>query len=136
MVTRLNPYFRFTGEAREAMEFYRDVFGGTLVLNTFGESGAPDESIKDNIMHAMLETEGGLTLMAADSPPGMEQQAGSAISISVSGEDREELRGYWAKLSEGGRIDVPLEKQMWGAEFGMCADKFGTMWMINITLAG
>ncbi|GAA1972921.1 VOC family protein [Amycolatopsis minnesotensis] len=132
MATRLNPYLSFTDDARQAMEFYREVFGGTLTLNTFGESGAPDESIKDNIMHAMLETTSGFILMASDTPPGMAHNPGSAISISLSGDDDEELRGYWAKLSEGGRIDVPLEKQMWGAEFGMCADRFGIVWMVNI----
>jgi uncharacterized glyoxalase superfamily protein PhnB len=44
----------------------------------------------------------------------------------------DELRGYWGRLSEGGKVHVPLEQQMWGAEFGMCTDRFGIRWMINI----
>jgi len=132
MTVRLNPYIAFDGNAREAMEFYQSVFGGTLAMNTFGEFGAPDPAIADKIMHAMLETDNGMALMASDPPPDMQIQQGSAISISLSGDDAEELRGYWAKLSEGGTVSVPLEKQMWGDEFGTCRDRFGVEWMVNI----
>ena len=83
-------------------------------------------------MHAMLETGDGLALMASDPPPGMEVSPGSSISISLSGDEAERLRGYWAKLSDGGTVTVPLEKQMWGDEFGTCRDRFGVEWMVNI----
>ena len=72
MPTRLNPYVSFDGNAREAMEFYRDVFGGSLRVNTFGEYGTDDSAMADKTMHAMLETGGGFTLMASDTPPGMQ----------------------------------------------------------------
>jgi PhnB protein len=52
--------------------------------------------------------------------------------VSLSGDDADELRGYWEKLSSGGVVTVPLEKQMWGDEFGMCVDRFGTTWVVNI----
>lgn len=133
MASILNPYISFRDDARQAMEFYRDVFGGTLTVNTFGESGMPDSPAADNIMHAQLETENGFTLMAADTPPGMDHNPGTNISVSLSGDDVDQLRGYWAKLSEGGNVAVPLEKQMWGDEFGMCVDKFGIGWMVNIS---
>ncbi|MEW2499854.1 VOC family protein [Amycolatopsis sp. NPDC047767] len=133
MASILNPYISFRDDARQAMEFYRDVFGGTLTVNTFGESGMPDSPAADNIMHAQLETENGFTLMAADTPPGMDHNPGTNISVSLSGDDVDQLRGYWAKLSDGGTVAVPLEKQMWGDEFGMCVDKFGIGWMVNIT---
>ncbi|MEV4601951.1 VOC family protein [Amycolatopsis sp. NPDC049253] len=133
MASILNPYISFRDDARQAMEFYRDVFGGTLTVNTFGESGMPDSPAADNIMHAQLETENGFTLMAADTPPGMDHNPGTNISVSLSGDDGDQLRGYWAKLSEGGNVAVPLEKQMWGDEFGMCVDKFDIGWMVNIT---
>ncbi len=131
MSSRLNPYLRFAADARQAMEFYRDVFGGELSLNTFGEAGTegPDA---DKIMHALLETPAGYSLMAADTPEGMEHQPGNNVSISLSGDDGDQLRGYWAGLSAGGTIAVPLEKQMWGDEFGMCIDRFGIAWMVNI----
>ena len=132
MATRLNPYISFGDNARQAMEFYRDVFGGTLTLNTFGEYGAPDTPHADNIMHGQLETDAGLTLMGADTPPGMEHNPGDNIAVSLSGDDADELRGYWERLSDGGTVSVPLEKQMWGDEFGMCVDRFGIGWMVNI----
>ncbi|HLL65402.1 MAG TPA: VOC family protein [Micromonosporaceae bacterium] len=132
MATRLNPYLSFTDNAQQAMEFYQSVFGGNLTLSTFGEYGAPDAAIADKIMHAQLETDSGLALMGADTPPGMEHNPGTNVSISLSGDDADELRGYWAKLSDGGAVSVPLEKQMWGDEFGACVDRFGISWMVNI----
>ncbi len=136
MASRLNPYISFKSEARDALEFYRDVFGGTLNLSTFGEFGQPDTPDADKIMHGLLETDNGFTLMAADTPAGMQHNPGDNISVSLSGDDADELRGYWTKLSDGGNISVPLEKQMWGDEFGMCTDKFGVGWMVNIAGQG
>ena len=133
MAILLNPYINFPGSAREAMETYQEIFGGNLVMNTFGEYGPPDMPGGDKIMHAMLTTETGLALMGADNPPGMEHTPGNNMSVSLSGEDAEELRGYWDKLAAGGTVVMPLEKQMWGDEFGMCIDRFGTSWMVNIT---
>lgn len=133
MASRLNPYISFAGNARQAMEFYKTVFGGNLALNTFGEFGAPDAPEADNIMHSLLETENGFALMGADTPPGMDYIPGNTMSVSLSGDDAAELRGYWEKLSEGGAVAVPLEKQMWGDEFGMCVDRFGISWMVNIS---
>ena len=130
MATRLNPYLTFDGTAREAMEFYKGVFGGELTVNTFGEYG--DAPNPDGVMHAQLEAGNGMFLMASDLPPGMPPNPGSSISISLSGDDAAELRGYWEKLSSGGTVTMPLEKQMWGDEFGMCEDRFGTSWMVNI----
>jgi PhnB protein len=133
MSTRLNPYISFRDTAREAMDFYQSVFGGELTRSTFGEfqaSSDPDE--QDRVMHSMLETDGGLTLMAADTPDGMEVTAGSNYAVSLSGEDETELRGYWDKLSDGGTVTMPLEKAPWGDSFGMCTDRFGVSWMVNI----
>jgi PhnB protein len=132
MASRLNPYISFPGNAREAMEFYQRVLGGSLVLHTFGEYGASDSPGADKIMHGSLETDSGFTLMAADNPPGTEHKAGNNIAISLSGDDADELRGYWEKLSDGGMVAVPLEKQMWGDEFGMCTDQYGISWLVNI----
>ncbi|GAA4431298.1 VOC family protein [Actinokineospora soli] len=133
MPSRLNPYISFNGDARQAMEFYREVFGGTLRVNTFGEYGVDDPDKADQVMHAMLESDNGFTLMAADTPPGMAHNPGDNIAISLSGDDGDELRGYWAKLSEGADVQTPLEKQMWGDEFGACTDRFGISWMVNIS---
>jgi PhnB protein len=131
MASRLNPYISFESNAREAMEFYRDVFGGTVNFSTFGEFGTegPDA---DKIMHGQLETDLGFTLMGADTPTGMSRNPGDTVTVSLSGDDADQLRGYWQKLSDGGQVSMPLEKQMWGDEFGMCIDKFGVPWMVNV----
>jgi len=133
VATRLNPYISFTDNARQALEFYRGVFGGELTMNTFGEFGQADSPDADKIMHGLLVTSGGLTLMAADTPSSMNHNPGDNISVSLSGDDADELRGYWDKLSANGTVAVALEKQMWGDEFGMCTDQFGINWMVNIT---
>ncbi|MGW2340132.1 VOC family protein [Streptomyces sp. NPDC001661] len=135
MASRLNPYIAFDGDARQAMEFYQEVFGGELVLNTFGQAGgggAPAD-FADKIMHALLETPAGFTIMGSDTPPGMDRTAGTNISVSVSGDDSVALHGYWDKLAANGTVAMPLEKQMWGDEFGMCTDSFGINWMVNIS---
>ncbi len=114
------------------MEFYRTVFGGDLTLSTFGEYGPSDAPGADKIMHGQLES-GDLALMGADTPPGGEQHSpGNAFAVSLSGDDPDTLRGYWQKLSDGATVSVPLEKQMWGDEFGMCTDRYGVSWMVNI----
>lgn len=132
MASRLNPYISFSDNSRQAMEFYRDVFGGNLSISTFGEFGAGSSADADKVMHAMLETDSGYTLMASDTPSEMEHTPGNNMSISLSGDNSEELHGYWKSLSEGGTVTMPLEKQMWGDVFGMCTDRFGVTWMVNI----
>jgi PhnB protein len=135
VASRLNPYISFAGDARQAMEFYQSVFGGELRMTTFGEFGAQDSPEADKIMHSQLETDNGFTLMASDTPPGMEHNPGTNITVSLSGDDNDLLRGYWEKLSDGGTVQIPLEKQMWGDEFGSCLDRFGIPWMVNIVQA-
>jgi PhnB protein len=129
----LNPYIGFRDNARQALEFYREVFGGNLNLSTFGQYGDANAPGADNIMHGQLDADNGMTLMAADTPPGMDfNEGGGNITISLSGDDEQQLRGYWDKLSEGGTVTMPLEKQMWGDLFGMCTDKFGVPWMVDV----
>jgi PhnB protein len=132
MGSRLNPYLSFRDNAREAMEFYRDVFGGELAVSTFGDYGDPDAPEASLVMHAQLETPSGFLLMGSDTPPGMEHSPGGAITVSLSGDDDEALTGWWERLSDGGSVSLPFEKQMWGDVFGMCTDRFGTPWMVNL----
>ena len=120
MASRLNPYLSFDGDARQAMEFYEQVFGGDLTISTVGDYGDPGAPGADKVMHAQLETAGGYTLMGADTMPGNDYTPGNTITVSLSGDDGDELRGYWDRLSDGGNVTMPLEKQMWGDEFGMC----------------
>jgi len=133
MPTRLNPYLSFRDDAREAMEFYRSVFGGELTISTFGDFGASDDpSEKDKVMHSQLESPGGLVLMGADTPNSMDFTSGGNVSVSLSGDDEAGLTGYWQKLSDGGTVQEPLSKAPWGDSFGMCVDRFGVGWLVNI----
>ncbi len=133
MSTTLNPYLNFPGTARQAMELYESLFGGTLEVMTFADAGGA-EGVPDpqQVMHASLETPSGFTLMASDMPPGVAHQSGNAMHVSLSGDDADELRRFWSALSEGGTVTIPLEKQMWGDEFGALSDRFGVSWMVNI----
>jgi PhnB protein len=133
MTTRLNPYLSFRDNAREAMDFYRSVFGGELTRATFAEfQASEDPAEQDKVMHSMLVTDNGLALMGADTPNSMDLAPNSNGTLSLSGDDEAELRGYWEKLSDGGEVSMPLEKAPWGDTFGMCVDKFGIAWMVNI----
>jgi len=131
--TKLNPYLNFKDNTREAMEFYRTVFGGKLQMDTFKEFHASqDPSDDDKIMHAVLDADNGITIMGSDTPDRMEYKPGSTFSMSLSGEDERELRGYFDKLASGGTVTMPLEKAIWGDMFGMCMDRFGVMWLVNV----
>jgi PhnB protein len=132
MSSLLNPYLNFNGNARQALEFYASVFGGNLNLNTFADFGAsgPDG---DRIMHGQLETDAGYTIMGADVTSDMTYQPMAGFSVSLSGDDGDTLRGYFEKLSTSGTTTMPLQKQVWGDEFGMCVDGFGTAWLVNIS---
>ncbi len=133
-MAKLNPYIHFKDNAREAMDFYKSVFGGELTVSTFKEGMGQDGPSADNIMHAMLVVGPEITIMASDTPPEMEYGARGGMSISLSGvsSDEELLKGYWDKLAEGANITVPVATAPWGDTFGMLTDKFGIDWMVNI----
>jgi PhnB protein len=134
MAVRLNPHLGFRDNAREAMTFYQSVFGGELTVATFAEFHASDDPAEqEKVMHAQLETPDGFVLMAADTPAAMDFQPQAGLAVSISGDDEAKLRGYWERLSDGGTVIMPFEQAPWGATFGMCADRFGTTWMVNAT---
>ena len=133
MASQLNPYLNFNGNARQALEFYASVFGGQPTLSTFADLGATGSPDADRIMHGALETDAGYSIMAADVTSDMEYHSMAGCSISISGDDADHLHGYWDKLSAGGTITMPMSKQVWGDEFGMCVDQFGIDWLVNIS---
>ncbi len=135
MQSKLNPYLSFDSNARQAMEFYKAVFGGKLETTTFKEGGVPSKpGDEDKLMHAMLVADNGITLMASDvtDVSGQNYKVGTNISISLSGDNQDELTGYFEKLADGGKIAEPLTQAPWGDTFGMTTDKFGIFWMVNI----
>jgi PhnB protein len=128
----LNPYLSFRNDARAAMEFYRSVFGGDLDISTFGEyEGMVDDPAEnDLVMHSQLTTPDGMVLMGADTPSRIDYVPPAGISVSISGDDEQQLEGYWSALAEGGTVVMPFEVPPWGGRFGMLRDRFGIDWML------
>jgi PhnB protein len=133
--TKLNAYLSFKDNARQAMEFYKSIFGGKLIVSTFKEYHASqDPSEDDLVMHADLQAENGIEFFASDTPKRMgEFRPISGFSMSLSGDDEKELSGYFSRLSAGGKVTQPLAKAPWGDTFGMLVDKFGITWLVNIS---
>ncbi|MFJ7327528.1 VOC family protein [Streptomyces cyaneofuscatus] len=131
MGSRLNPYISFDGNARQAMEFYREVFGGELEVSTAADTGSADSPDADKVLHAQLDTPDGYTVMAWDVPEGVPYRPGTDVAVYLGGDDGE-LRVRFERLSVGGTVTMPLEKQAWGDEAGALVDRFGITWMVNI----
>ncbi len=134
MGVQLNPYLNFRDNTREVMEYYHSVFGGTLNMSTFKEFSASQNPAEDDlIMHAQLEGEHGVVFMASDIPERMEYRPAQGFSMSLSGDDAPVLRGWFDKLADGGTVTMPLDKAPWGDYFGMCVDRYGINWLVNIS---
>ncbi|AKK03896.1 VOC family protein [Corynebacterium epidermidicanis] len=132
------PYFAFAGNAREAMEFYQSVFGGELNIMEFGQMGDPNlpEEMSHLVAHAHLSG-GVVELACSDYVEGFmgqdPYQIGNHLSLSLWGDDIEEGRSYVEKLSQGGTVNMPFEKQAWGDTYGHVTDKFGMAWSVNVS---
>ncbi|GAA4659802.1 VOC family protein [Gordonia humi] len=131
-MANLNPYISFKNNARDAMEFYRTVLGGDLIITTFADfpDMVPDPAERELVMHSQLTTDDGLVLMGSDTPSTMPYAPPTGISVSYSGSDVDELRRIWDGLSDGGTVAVPFAQAPWGAWFGMFTDRFGIAWMV------
>ncbi|QYH36788.1 VOC family protein [Salinibacterium sp. M195] len=131
-----NPYLSFRDNAREALAYYQEVFGGTTEIHTFADfQASQDPEEQEWIMHGQLESPAGITLMMSDTPKSMEYTPGGSMSISIGGylSEKAAMESYWQKLSDGGRIDMPLEPAEWGGIFGMVVDRYSVTWIISIS---
>ncbi len=136
----MNPYLHFLGNAEEAFNFYKSVFGGEFVeILRFGGMPAQEgceelsDEDKNKIMHIALPISDGHVLMASDAIGEYTKDAviGTNFSISVSADSKEEADKMFNGLSDGGTVTLPISDTFWGAYFGMCKDKFDIQWMIN-----
>lgn len=136
----INTYLHFEGNAEEAFNFYKSVFGGEFdVFQRFGDvppqsgCGEVSEDEKEKIMHVALPIRKENVLMGSDTPKAMGRQllVGNNFSIFVHTESREETEKILNGLSEGGKVTMPLADTFWGSYFGMCKDKFGIQWMVS-----
>lgn len=132
-----NPYLNFNGNTEDAFNFYKSVFGGEfLTVQRFKDTPEAERvsaSERDKIMHIALPIGKSNILMGTDALESMGHKvaAGNNFHISLSTESEDETKKLFNGLSAGGTVTVPLEKQFWGATFGMFTDKFGVSWMVN-----
>jgi len=135
---KMNPYLNFDGQAEEAFNFYKSVFGGEFLGGIHRMSDAPGcenlpENEKNRVMHISLPVGDGTILMASDNCPSMGHQltVGNNVYISLHPDSRKEADRLFNGLSAGGSIEMPMEDMFWGDYFGSFKDKFGVLWMIN-----
>jgi PhnB protein len=135
MSTTLSPYLMLQGNTREAMDFYKSIFGGKLDMDTFADVPNMEisEDQKDKIMHAMLTTDDNFTIMASDAMDDISIVPGTNITLTLNGSDKEKISKQFYGLGEGGKITTDLREEFWGDTFGQVTDKFGILWMVNIT---
>lgn len=132
-MVRLISYLNFLGQSKAAMEFYKSVFGGELTVQTYKEAGmSHDPKEDDNVVHSELKTEY-FTIMSSDGNKDHPVHMGDNIMLSLMGDDEEILSEFFNRLSEGGKVSLPLEKQFWGDTYGQVIDKFNVHWAVNIS---
>ena len=128
----LTPYLNFQGNAEEVLNFYKDALDGEIVMvSRYKDAPMPsDEDWKDKIMHARLKF-GKSLVMISDGPKDFKTTFNGNIQLSIEVEDENKMEQVFNKLAAGGKVTMPLQKQFWGAKFGMLVDKFGTGWMLS-----
>jgi len=130
MAIKQAPYLALTGQASDALAFYQQVLGGTVDITHYRDMPMEDmPGDPDWVMHGQLELEGGITIMAADSPG--EPLTSALVQIIIYGDDRDELEGLYEAMGEGGSVDMPFEPAPWGSWFGQVKDRFGVTWMFE-----
>lgn len=150
MSANATTHLNFRGDARAALEFYRSVFGGELMVATYADFGAPKDTLDaDKVVFGQVAAENGFRVMAYDVPaagqsgtpiePSTRRENGMTITqepffISLRGDSDsvDEVTGYWEKLSEGASVVEPLASSDWAPLFGMLTDRFGITWVVDV----
>lgn len=130
----IRSYLTFSGNCREAMNFYKDCLGGELNLQTIGDSplaAKMPENMQQWILHATLSN-GSTVLMGTDMVQDEGRIRGNAVSMMLDCSSEEEARMVFRNLSSGGgQVLHPLETSFWGALFGDLKDKYGNTWLLH-----
>jgi PhnB protein len=134
----INPHINFNGNAEEAFNFYKSVFGGefskVLRLKDIANDQFPvAEKDENKILHIALPIGKYNMLMANDVPDflGKVNENENRSKISISAENREEADKIFNGLSAGGQVEMPMDDSPWGSYFGMFRDKYGIEWMVE-----
>ncbi len=135
MSSHITPYLLFNNQCREAMNFYKDCFGGELILQTVAETPmashmAPE--MQNQIIHSQLKSDA-IAIMASDNCMNMAIQTGNQVSLCINCGSEEDINTFFTKLSAGGKVSMPLKTEFWGDTFGQLTDKFGINWMLNFS---
>ncbi|OCA81569.1 hypothetical protein A8F94_22115 [Bacillus sp. FJAT-27225] len=132
MKQQITPYLSFNGNARSALEKYKDIFGGELEgLQTYGEADYPTPPGADDLLiHGRLR-KGDLVIMVSDTAGGREVTVGSNVSLVLEFESEDAIRAAYEKLSENGIVYMELQNTFWGATYGKVRDEFGITWELN-----
>ena len=140
-MNQLIPYITFNGDAEEALNYYKSIFGGEIVEFSRFEEAPPMDGVeftddqKKLVMHATYKVNDSIVIMASDSHPAFGGcEVGNNITLSVGTSSKEETEKYFDGVSEGGKITMPLEETFWNSYFGMGTDKFGVNWMFSFDL--
>ena len=136
----ISPYLLFNGQAQEAFDFYKSVFGGEFgMVQKFKEVPEEDRErggIKgeegEKLIHVSLPV-GRFVLMGSDAPESRRVDMGNNFAISLETDSKEEAEKIFQALSEDGEVTMPLSDTFWGAYYGMLRDKFGIGWMVGYT---
>ncbi|HVA33175.1 MAG TPA: VOC family protein [Candidatus Baltobacteraceae bacterium] len=135
----LNASLSFSGNAEEALEFYRSALGGKLEVIRFKGSPAADRvpsQWEDKVLYGNLTTSCGIVLEAMDaSPECFARVPGNNIALHLDVESEALVRSVFSALAAGGQVTMPVEKTFWSDAFGMLTDKFGIRWMIGVPAA-
>lgn len=136
MIMTIHVYLNFNGNCREAVEYYAEVFGTEKPqISTFGESPKdpsyqlPEEA-KDLVMNAQMNINGS-RVMFSDTFPGAPFTTGNNVNIAIVSNNEDELKSYFNKLKDGGKVDMELQETFWSKCFGMVTDKFDIHWLLS-----
>lgn len=137
-MSRIDPYLNFNGNTEEAFNFYKSVFGGEFMggimrFKDMPESEKLSEDDRNKVMHIALPIGKGNYLMATDSieTMGKKLNVGNNVQVMISPDSKEEADRLFNDLSAGGKVEMPMADQFWGAYYGEFADKFGVNWIVH-----
>jgi PhnB protein len=137
MTIKTTTHLNFRGQARKALEFYQSVFGGEIMLATYGQAGtAETPAQEDLITWGQVVSADGFHIMAYDVQPTLGYDPGeNPVFVSVRGDNADEITAYWGKLAQGATVIQPIGPSGWSPLYGMLKDCFGVTWVLDVAVA-
>lgn len=137
MTFQTTTHLNFRGQAREALDFYRSVFGGERTIVTYGDLGATQDAVQaERVIWGQVASDQGFRIMAYDVQPEKPWNPGeNAFYVSLRGTSPEEITAHWEKLRVGGSVLQPLGASAWSPLYGMLTDRFGVTWVMDVMVS-